>query len=365
MTLFIAFLIPMNPVHVASASPTRQAAAQCPSGCWTPVYLQTPSYVYQSGIYVVLAVEYSSSFNTTTSGTVFANFRNYTGALVAHASGNLTIPPHANAIARLTVFGIQVGLAYDLAYFAADASGKNISTTTADHVYVADQSPLQGQEPLSMITSYICNYPCAELSSYPVVMVTYKNTLSSPLGLVIMHGVVRLGNTVSKNDNQTLVTLFDAAQSKTIPFYVGSLGPGVYDLSTFATMTNGSALSGVSDVNFQVLTNGSLFIGQAGDWTLVKGPTLSYGGDNPVVEATYTNNLNFTVTGISFLMIHNGVGQTIAYSTATLIPPGGGNATAYNVVFGLPPGTYHATVFVTSVSWVALSGSSSFTFTLH
>jgi hypothetical protein len=224
----------------------------------------------------------------------------------------------------------------------------------------ADQSPLHGPEPLSMITSYLCNYPCAELSSPPLVMVTYKDT-QGDIPLALMHGVVRWGQTLYSN--QTLSMTFDAGESRTVPFYVGGLAAGLYYLSASATLPNGSALSGTSNLPFQVLQNGSLFIGQQKDWALVKAPGLAAIGSK-ATQASYRNSLNFTVTGTVFLILHNSMGQTVSYSTSTLNLSGGGNGTVYNVIFGIPPGKYYATIFVTSISWVPISNSTSFSFTI-
>jgi len=98
--------------------------------------------------------------------------------------------------------------------------------------------------------------------------------------------------------------------------------------------------------------------------TLVKGPTLLFGGDSPVIQTSYMNNLNFTFTGYVWVVVHNVAGQTVFYSTSTIAPAGGGNETGDNVIFGLPPGTYYATMFVTSESFIAISNSTSFSFTI-
>jgi len=223
------------------------------------------------------------------------------------------------------------------------------------------QSPSQVQQQLSQMTSYPCNAGCFGKQG-PVIVVTYKNNLNFPFSSVTVTGATSSGNTVK--NYQTATAAFAPGESLTLPFLVGGLPGGTYSLSTSAAATFGPSVSGTSVIEFQILPDSSLFIGKASDWTLLKGPALVFGGDSPVVKATYANNLDVGVTGIMWLVIHNGVGQTISFSTGTLSPAGGGNPTGTDVVFGLTPGTYNATVFVTSVSFIALSGSASFNFTI-
>ena len=195
------------------------------------------------------------------------------------------------------------------------------------------------------------------------MMVVYQNALDSPIPAVTMHGnISRLDNAVK--NIETVAIAFAPRQSVTIPFLVGGLAAGTYTLSTSAALTGGQSLTGISVMEFEILPNGSLFEGWVPDFTVVKGPSFAFGGTNPFVQTTYRNNLDVQVYGIAWLVIRNGVGQTVAYSTATIVPTAGGNATAFDVVFGLPPGTYYATAFVTSVSRIALSDSSSLKFTI-
>jgi hypothetical protein len=193
-------------------------------------------------------------------------------------------------------------------------------------------------------------------------MVTYENTLNVSLPIVSIYGVIRCGS--AANNNDTLSTKFQARQSLTVPFYVGGLAAGEYCLSTFATMTNGTALSGTSDVGFQILPDGSLYIGETTDLVLVKAPVMPTIGIERVVQTGYLNSLNFSATAIVWAVFHNNAGQTVAYSTSTIVPQGGETLIANNFIVGLPPGTYSATIFATSVSFVAISNSTAFTFTI-
>ena len=65
---------------------------------------------------------------------------------------------------------------------------------------------------------------------------------------------------------------------------------------------------------------------------------------SPVWSTTFQNNLDVAVLGIVIMVLHNNLGQTVFFSTATLNLTRGLSGTAYNVEFGLPPGIYNATI---------------------
>lgn len=230
---------------------------------------------------------------------------------------------------------------------------------TTDLAPSASAAPsLQGPLPLSMVGSILCRVQCVDLSSAPSIAVTYNNA-QGDIPLAVVHGVI--GGTASSN--VTVAMTFSAGESDTIPIYVGGLPAGAYTLSTFVTLTNSSALSGTSVVVFEVLPDGSVtLIGGTAVFTLLGAPTPSAQGYFGM-QATYKNNLDVEVTGFVWMVIHNSVGQTLSTTTSTITSPGGGKVTAFDVVFNLPPGTYYATMFVTSVGIVALSNSTSFSFT--
>jgi len=87
-------------------------------------------------------------------------------------------------------------------------------------------------------------------------------------------------------------------------------------------------------------------------------PSQTTLGSNVAVQITYTNNSNGPVTAIVYAVVHNSLGQTVAYSTATLPLASGASGTAYPIIFGLPSGSYSVTLFVTSTTGVALSTTS-------
>jgi hypothetical protein len=99
-------------------------------------------------------------------------------------------------------------------------------------------------------------------------------------------------------------------------------------------------------------------------WTLesVPGQAPLFG----VLMVTYKNNLNTTLEGMVYAVVHNSAGQSLAYDTTTLNMTAGQIGTAYVVVkFGVPRfGTYVISVFATSFSGVAIANSSWVTYTL-
>jgi len=82
------------------------------------------------------------------------------------------------------------------------------------------------------------------------------------------------------------------------------------------------------------------------------------------LDATFTNAATTSVTGIVYAVVHNSIGQTVYYTTATITPPASGTATAFLVLSGLPAGTYSVSVFATDTSGNAISVSTTTSVTL-
>jgi len=93
-------------------------------------------------------------------------------------------------------------------------------------------------------------------------------------------------------------------------------------------------------------------------------PTVTTSGPNKIIQATYTNNSNAPQTAFIYAVVHNALGQTVYYTTATITTSAGGSQTGQLVLFGLAPGTYSATVFVVSSSGTALSATSTVSVTI-
>jgi hypothetical protein len=107
---------------------------------------------------------------------------------------------------------------------------------------------------------------------------------------------------------------------------------------------------------------GDAQVGGTANWTIVGAPTFTRIGISPTLETTFQNNLDVAVLGIVIMVVHNNLGQTVFYSTATLNLTRGFSGTAYNVEFGLSPGIYKATIFAFSTSGVAISNSTTVSF---
>jgi len=93
-------------------------------------------------------------------------------------------------------------------------------------------------------------------------------------------------------------------------------------------------------------------------------PVVSKSGGNTIISATFTNNSNQPQTAYIYAVVHNAIGQTVLYTTATISPAAGGSQTGQLVLFGLAPGIYSATVFVVSTSGTALSTSTNVSVTV-
>ncbi len=103
-------------------------------------------------------------------------------------------------------------------------------------------------------------------------------------------------------------------------------------------------------------------VGGTSNWTIVGAPRFSTIGISPTLATTFQNNLDVAVLGIVIMVVHNNLGQTVFYSTATLNLTRGFSGTAYTVEFGLSPGLYKATIFAFSPSGVAISNSTTTSF---
>jgi len=93
---------------------------------------------------------------------------------------------------------------------------------------------------------------------------------------------------------------------------------------------------------------------------MVLGPAPN--APSATVAVAYQNNSPYNLTGTVCLVIYNAIGQTVYYSTANVKLIGGEVVVAYLMTSGLPPGAYTASVFVISMSGIAISGSSSFSY---
>jgi len=93
-------------------------------------------------------------------------------------------------------------------------------------------------------------------------------------------------------------------------------------------------------------------------------PAVTTSGGNKVITATFSNNSNAPQTAYIYGVVHNALGQTVAYTTATVSPNAGASASGQLVLFGLAPGSYSVTLFAVSTSGVALSTTSTVSVTV-
>jgi hypothetical protein len=108
----------------------------------------------------------------------------------------------------------------------------------------------------------------------------------------------------------------------------------------------------------------SPFAGGTDAWTIKGQVTVVQLNGYPTGKANYQNNLNVTVLGIVYVVLHNSAGQTVYINVGTTSPAAGTNSTAFVVIYGVPTGTYSATFFVTLASGPAMSVPTSIPVTL-
>jgi len=138
-----------------------------------------------------------------------------------------------------------------------------------------------------------------------------------------------------------------------------------------------SVLLGLASVAWLALSNAGVMtayaspiIGGTNIFTLVT-PAV-YCGTAPAgcpsglqaAEANFLNNSNQTFLGIVLWVVRDSAGQTVAYTSATIDVAAGQNSTAYPTLVGVVAGSYNSAIFVVSSAGVALSTSSSLSFTL-
>ncbi len=107
--------------------------------------------------------------------------------------------------------------------------------------------------------------------------------------------------------------------------------------------------------SFAQAASASVFVGGTGDWTLVGDPTVQTLGASQAAELTYENHLATPVLGVVIMVLHNNIGQTVYYTTATINLNSSSYGTVFLVEYGVNPGVYNATFFAFSVAGIAIS----------
>ena len=97
---------------------------------------------------------------------------------------------------------------------------------------------------------------------------------------------------------------------------------------------------------------------------------LNAPGDVPITggccayNITYSNNLSLPVTGIAYLDLHNGFGQTVYIASSPLGIGPASHGSILSLVSTVSSGKYEATIFVVSPEGFAISGATSFLVTI-
>ena len=103
-------------------------------------------------------------------------------------------------------------------------------------------------------------------------------------------------------------------------------------------------------------------IGGTTTWTEMGAPTMVTLQGSPAWVVSFHNDLTVSVLGIVILVLHNSLGQTVYYTTASMTLTSLGLGSVYVVVAGVPPGSYNARLFAFDPSGVPISAPTSATF---
>ena len=105
-------------------------------------------------------------------------------------------------------------------------------------------------------------------------------------------------------------------------------------------------------------------VGGTGTWTMVGQPVFSKVGIQEGLEVIYHNNLDVPTQGLIIMVVHNSLGQMLGYGTATLSLNASATAVSPNllIAFGVSGGNYSASVFAFTFSGVAISNTTTGTY---
>ncbi len=208
---------------------------------------------------------------------------------------------------------------------------------------------------------------CETIAGNPAVALTYHSTETFSLTAVAVADVQDfLGYVVA---SVTSTFSIGPNGNTTVNLQLRNLPQGNYNVTAYAynpsftiVLSGAFLISCTSGTSLPTLPTGTQTLTLAKPLSPCVGGCLS---GTPYVDATYHNNLGFTLTAVAYMVVLNSQGQVAYYSTATLVIKPGGNSTALLVLAGLPHGSYSATAFTVapSVQYV-LSEASTINFTL-
>jgi hypothetical protein len=76
-----------------------------------------------------------------------------------------------------------------------------------------------------------------------------------------------------------------------------------------------------------------------------------------IVQISFTNHSNATLTALVYGIVQNSAGQIIGYTSPTIPPATGQSASTYLFLDGLSPGTYSVTIMGVTTSGLSLSAT--------
>jgi hypothetical protein len=276
------------------------------------------------------------------------------GTFTSTATG--TVP--SGTTLALTDMPTAPGLEQGTLYCAFSQTGSAFGTTTA--VGTA-QFLLAANANLNMTTApighnvVISAHGLAANSGYNVLFAPYTNPGTSSITGTIVGAILSNANgagsgtlTIPSNI-QTATGSVPVSNGQGYTVELQHTGGSTSALATPPSLTVNSVSSSCNSTSC-LAASGS--------------PTQTQIGSNKAVQTVFTNNSNAPQTAIVFAVVHNALGQTVLYTTATLSLASGASGTAYDVLFGLAPGTYSVSIFASSTSGTAISATSTVSVTV-
>jgi len=304
-----------------------------------------------SGVGLAPSTTYYATFTTTTgntgaSGQVYFTFTSTaTGSIPAGTSFTIPVKPATTyeSTERASTYYIHFSTGSEYpgtqdgqsTFVLQAAANLNSTSVAAGHSVTLSANGLAASNPYSVVFNYAVS--------------SSGNTFTGPV-------VASLTTDANGQGSATFVVPAGTAPGS---YVVQLVSPGA-TAPTAAWLVNPATLS----VTGAGTGTGQGACNSTSCYTASGSPTQATLGSNQAVSVAYTNTANAAVTGIVYAVVHNSIGQTVYYTTATLQLAAGQSGTAYAVLFGLPSGTYSVTVFVTSTTGQAISATSTVSVTL-
>jgi hypothetical protein len=264
-----------------------------------------------------------------------------TGAVPAGTSVTLVDTPTTLETGTIEYLTVQTAAHYGVSPYSADAYAQfvlaasanlNATTAPAGHAVTISAHALNPSCVYNIVFNYVQSQFQPTVYTGTAVGVVGPNSQGA--------GSASFNVPVGAQSGTYVVQL--ATEGGSVCTTAGGAPAGTAVLDTPLTLTVGGTSGSCTN-------EGTACMGVSGN------PTTSKQGSNTIISASFTNNSNAPQTAFIYAVVHNALGQTVYYTTATISPAAGATATGQLVLFGLAPGTYSATVFVVSASGTALS----------